>query len=74
MDVECGGMPPDDSMVALGMDTTQYLDQAPGVVFCVGWGLEGTGEAILLVDFDTEGFLYWTELTIALNGFAGASR
>jgi hypothetical protein len=74
MDLECGGDPPADGLVALGITMQQYNEQAPGVLFCVGWGPNNVGEAILLIDFDNEGFAYWSTVTVALNGFAGASR
>lgn len=73
-DLECGGVPPDDAMLALGYTMAEYEAQAPGVLFCTGWGPDSVGEAILLVDYDNEGFLNWTYITAALNGFAGASR
>lgn len=73
-EIECGGEPPQDALVPLAMTSTEYYEQAFSVLFCIGWGPDGVGEAIILIDLDDEGFLYWTEINAALNGFAGASR
>jgi len=72
--IECGGEPPQDVLVPLAMTSTEYYEQSYGVLFCTGWGPDGVGEAIILIDLDDAGFLYWTEINAALNGFAGASR
>jgi hypothetical protein len=72
--IDCSGEPGEDVFDTLAIDSTEYYAQAEGVLFCSGWGPEGVGEATLLVDFDDAGSLYWIELTVALNGFAGASR
>lgn len=72
--IECGGEPPQDALVPLGMTYTEYYEQSYGVLFCTGWGPDGVGESIILIDLDDAGFLYWIEINAALNGFAGASR
>jgi len=72
--IECGGEPPQDVLVPLAMTSTEFYEQAYSVLFCTGWGPDGVGEAILLIDLDDENYLYWTEINAALNGFAGASR
>ncbi len=73
-EIECGGVPLDDALRALGITMDEYEAQAPGVLYCTGWGPDGVGEAILLVNYDDQNFLYWTHITAALNGFVGASR
>ncbi len=66
--------PPEELVSVLGMDPRDFYEGADGFLFCTGWGKEGAGEALLSIKFDDEGSVYWTSITVALNGFSKSSR
>lgn len=71
--------PPAEDIVTFGVsqDIAALLGQNPadffggGVSFLhsVGWGPEGNGDAILVIDATPEGVLYWKAILFALQGF-----
>ena len=67
MDLECGAEPPETIGDDLAIGTANSLLNRDGELYCTGWGPDGTGQALLLIHLDGQGYYYWTVFAVSLQ-------
>jgi hypothetical protein len=58
-----------DLSALLGANPADFFGGGVSFLYSNGWGPDGQGEAILVIDVTPEGVLYWRGVLFALDGF-----
>jgi hypothetical protein len=58
-----------DIAALLGQNPADFFGGGVSFLYSVGWGPEGNGEAIVVIDATDDGVLYWRGILVALYGF-----